>query len=126
VKRLILLILLLAACQRAETPQPPSSAPPPPASAGNTESGKQLIARYGCGVCHVIPGVEGAEGMLGPSLEGVASRPAISEGAVQNTPANLAKYIQSPGSLNPQSRMPPMGVNADEAQDITAFLLTLK
>jgi cytochrome c len=123
VKRLLLLTILLAACNRPETPQAP---PPPPVPAGNTDRGKQLIVQYGCGVCHVIPGVEGAEGALGPSLAGVASRPAIGDGVVQNTPANLTQYILKPGAMNPQSRMPPMGVAPDEAQDITAFLLTLK
>lgn len=126
VKRLILLTMLLAACNRAETRQTASSAPPPPAPAGNVDRGKQLIVQYSCGVCHVIPGIEGAEGALGPTLAGVASRPAISEGVVQNTRANLMQYILKPGSLNPQSRMPPLGMSPDEAQDIAAFLLTLE
>jgi cytochrome c len=122
VKRLILLALLLAACNRPETPQP--AAPPTPSP--QIEQGKQVAARYGCGVCHVIPGVPEATGALGPSLAGVASRPTISEGVVQNTPANLTQYILKPGSMNPQSRMPPMGLNNDEAEAVTAFLMTLK
>src|SRR5687767_14968463 len=68
VKRLILLTVLLTACNRAETPQTTSSAPPPPAPAANVEHGKQLAMQYGCGVCHIIPGIEGAEGALGPTL----------------------------------------------------------
>ena len=64
--------------------------------------------------------------MLGPSLAGLASRPAISNGAVQNTPANLRQFIQSPASLNPQTSMPPIGMPDADAQDLTAFLLTLK
>jgi len=124
---LILAIALLVACRRAETPQTTSSSvPPPPASAGNVANGKQVAAQFGCGVCHVIPGIEGAEGALGPTLAGVASRPAISDGVVKNTPANLTQYILSPASVNPQSRMPRMGVSPAEAQDITAFLMTLK
>lgn len=123
----ILLPILLAACNPSETAtQTTSSAQPPPAVAGNADRGKQAAVQFGCGVCHVIPGIEGAEGALGPTLAGVASRPAISDGVVPNTPDNLTNYILRPASMNPQSRMPPMGVSAAEAQDITAFLMTLK
>jgi cytochrome c2 len=123
--RPILVLLLLAlACNREQPAAPRAQAPPPPDP--RLAEGQQLIVQYGCNVCHIIPGITGPQGALGPSLGGVASRPAISQGAVQNTPANLAKFIQSPGSLNPQSSMPPIGVNEDEAQAITAYLLTLK
>ena len=85
-----------------------------------------LVSRYGCGVCHVVPGIEGAQGQLGPSLAGVASRPTISGGAVQNTPANVARFIQDPAAMNPQTSMAPMAVTDDEAQAIAAYLATLK
>jgi cytochrome c len=123
---LLLTIAILAACNRSETAVPQTTVSAPPPAAGNADRGKQVAVQFGCGVCHVIPGLEGAEGALGPSLAGVASRPAISEGVVQNTPANMTKYILSPASMNPQSRMPPMGVSPAEAEDITAFLMTLK
>jgi cytochrome c1 len=45
---------------------------------------------------------------------------------VQNTPANLRQFIQNPGSLNPQSAMPSIGIPDNDAQDITAFLMTLR
>jgi cytochrome c2 len=84
------------------------------------------VTQYGCNVCHAIPGVEGAQGSLGPSLAGVASRPEISFGTVENTPANLAQFIQNPASLNPQSSMPPLALAGNDAQDITAYLMTLR
>jgi cytochrome c1 len=63
---------------------------------------------------------------MAPSLEGIASRPSISYGTVQNNPANLAQFIQNPASLNPQTAMPPVAMSTGEAQDITAFLMTLR
>ena len=66
------------------------------------------------------------QGVLGPSLAGVASRPSISNGAVQNTPDNIRQFIQNPASLNPQSAMPPIAIPDADAQDLTAFLMTLK
>ena len=113
----ILALLLLAACAR-ETPTPP-------AAAGNAERGRQLVAQYACVACHVIPGTNG-RGTLGPSLAGVASRPAISEGTVKNTPANLQTFIKTPQVLNPESAMPPISLPDADAHDIAAFLLTLR
>ena len=120
-KRLsFLLVLLLGACSQ-EAP-----APAAPAPIGNADRGRLLAAQYGCNVCHAIPGVDGPQGSLGPSLAGIATRPAISLGAVRNTPANLAQFIQNPASLNPQSSMPPIGLAETEAKDIAAYLLTLR
>jgi cytochrome c len=124
-KRAALLILLLAACNRGEEPAA-ATAPAAPPAIGNPERGKLLAAQHGCNVCHVIPGVEGPQGSLGPSLQGVASRPMISYDTVPNTPANLVQYIQQPATLNPASSMPPLGVAPGDAQDIAAFLMTLE
>ena len=123
---LILLVLALAqACNRDEAAKPmakPAEAVP----IGNEERGKALTAQYGCNVCHAVPGTEGPQGALGPSLAGVASRPTLSFGTVQNTPENLVKYIQDPPSMNPQSSMPPIGLTDVDAKDIAAYVLTLK
>ncbi len=115
----ILLLILTAACTREPVRQDPV------ANAG-AQRGKQLLTQYGCTACHAIPGVEGAVGSLGPSLQGLASRPTISSGTVQNTSANLAQFIQNPASLNPQSSMPPLALAGNDAEDITAFLMTLR
>ena len=115
-----LLLILTLACSREQPAAPKAQAATPPTDP------RQLIAQYGCNVCHVIPGVAGAQGSLGPSLAGVASRPTLSEGAVQNTPANLAKFIREPASLNPQSSMPPIGLTDADAEAIAAYLLTLE
>ena len=122
-KRVSLLLLTIAtiACNRAESKVP--AAPPP---IGDASRGPALAAQYGCNVCHIVPGVDGPQGALGPSLQGVGSRPAISQGAVQNTPENLVKFIQDPAALNPQSSMPPTGVPEADAKDLAAYLLTLK
>lgn len=120
-----LLLLLAVACNRDEAAKPmakPVEAPP----IGNAERGKALTAQYGCNVCHAVPGIGGPQGTLGPSLAGVASRPTISFGTVQNTPENLAKYIQDPATMNPQSSMPPIGLTDVDAKDIAAYVLTLK
>ena len=118
-------LILLAACNRNEQPAPSTAAAPPP-PAGNAERGKALAGQYGCNVCHAIPNVDGPAGSLGPSLAGFAARPTFSNATVQTTPETLAKYIFEPASVNPQTSMPAVGVNTADAQDIAAYLLTLR
>jgi cytochrome c len=120
----LILLMLAAACNRDEASK--SLATPQAKPIGNAERGKALAGQYGCNVCHAVPGVDGPQGSLGPALAGVASRPTISFGTVQNTPENLAKFIQEPASMNPQSSMPPIGLTEVDAKDIAAYLLTLK
>jgi len=121
---LLLPLLIGAACNRDEASKSLASSEPAPI--GNVERGRTLAAQYGCNVCHAMPGVDGPQGSLGPSLAGIASRPTISLGTVQNTTANLVQFIQNPASLNPQSSMPPIGLPDADAKDIAAYLLTLK
>ena len=121
-KRLpILLVTIALSCRET-----PAAQQPPPAASGDAARGKQLVAQYACNVCHVVPGTQGPQGSLGPSLAGVASRPSISNGTVENTPDHLRQFLQSPASLNPQSSMPPIGMPDADARDLAAFLLTLR
>ena len=111
----LITLALLIACKSKET------APP----AGDPSHGKQLIDQYGCTTCHIIPGLEGPKGMIGPSLEHIASRPILAR-KLPNSPASLTQYIQNPQSADPENAMPNLGVKPDEARDIAAYLLTLK
>jgi cytochrome c2 len=118
-KRLLPFTLLLAAaCTRTETIKTP-------AAIGDANRGKEVIARFACQTCHIIPGVPGSGGMLGPSLEHYGSHATIAA-KIQLTPENLARYIEDPLALDPQSRMPPLGLTQQEARDTAAYLLTLK
>src|SRR5258708_4041231 len=64
----------------------PATPPDPaaPADPATIDAGKALIAQKGCGACHTIAGIPGAQGQIGPNLAGVASRPRIAGGAVPN------------------------------------------
>jgi mono/diheme cytochrome c family protein len=129
-KRLAVLLLLVVACGKAkEAAQPPQPAAQPSAtqtSAATPDRGRQLIAQYGCNVCHAIPGIDGPQGSLAPPLAHVAARPAISNGKVQNTPENLARFIQNPPSMNPTSGMPPLAIPDADARAIVGYLETLR
>ena len=41
---------------------------------GSPDRGAYSLSRYGCGSCHIIPGISGAQGKVGPSLDGIGAR----------------------------------------------------
>ncbi len=87
--------------------------------------GIQRIIDFGCGACHVIGGVSGANGTVGPPLNGFSEHVYI-VGKLQNTPANLVQWIRFPQEVNPGVDMPDLGVTEAAARDIAAYLYTLK
>jgi cytochrome c oxidase subunit II len=120
---------VLPAVSPAPVPGGPAPANPPvPAPGGaNPTDGAALIPQKGCGGCHTIPGIQGANGTVGPNLGGVASRPRIAGGAVPNNgPDDLKRWIMNPPALKPGTLMPNLGLTDDEATKIVAYLETLK
>jgi len=105
----------LAACE-AESAVPKTS---------EADRGAKLIATTGCGMCHQIPGIAGADGEIGPPLDHIASRVYIA-GMLRNSPENLSAWIQHPQTYVPGNAMPEMGVSADDARSIAAYLDTLR
>lgn len=92
---------------------------------GDPHRGAELIRQYGCGSCHLIPGVGGAEGMVGPPLEHLASRTHLA-GRLENDVPNLMRWIRHPQQVEPGNLMPEMGVTEAHARDIAAYLYTLR
>jgi cytochrome c oxidase subunit 2 len=109
--------------QPGATPAPGGAAP----ATGEPTVGAQLIQQKGCGACHTIPGIPGANGTIGPNLGGVASRNKIAGGAVNNNgPNDLKAWIMNPPALKPTTNMPNLGLTDQEATNIVAYLETLK
>jgi cytochrome c2 len=92
---------------------------------GNWRRGAQLIAGYGCGSCHSIPGVRDARGRVGPPLDNIGERLIIA-GLLPNTPENLMTWLEAPQSVVPGNAMPDMGLNDHDARDVAAYLYTLR
>ena len=92
---------------------------------GDPQRGATQIYRHGCGSCHSIPGISGAQGRVGPSLAGLGSRIYVA-GSLVNQPANLIHWIQDPHSVNEKTVMPNLGVTAHDATDIAAYLYSLR
>jgi cytochrome c len=94
------------------------------AKAAQLARAKSLIAAN-CNACHMVPGVNGANGRVGPPLAGIASRQIIA-GHFANTPDNLANWIEHPQRMLPADAMPEMGLSHEEAQTIATYLYTLE
>lgn len=91
---------------------------------GDPAAGRELLAGYGCGACHIIPGVPGARGAVGPSLVRWSERGFIA-GALPNQPGNLIRWITAPQSVEPATVMPDLGVSDEAARHIAAYLYSL-
>lgn len=92
---------------------------------GDPDHGSQVIHDYGCGSCHLIPGIHDAHGLVGPPLFYFGQRTMIA-GELPNTPENLVKWLRNPQSVEPNNAMPDLGLSEDQAWDAAAYLYTLR
>ncbi len=110
---------MLAACSEV------IGAPVQDVPGGDPARGRGALVGYGCGACHSIPGVRGANATVGPPLDGFGYRRFIA-GELPNQPDNLVKWIMNPQSVEPGTAMPNLNVNEASARDMAAYLYTLK
>jgi len=92
---------------------------------GDAARGPALMVAHGCGACHVIPGVTGARGTVGPHLSGFADRAYVA-GILPNEPGGLVRWLVDPPAHSPQTAMPNLGVTEAQARDMAAYLYTLR
>lgn len=95
-----------------------------PVADASPDSGKTLLVHYGCGACHVIPGIDDAYGMVGPPLTAFGRRTYIA-GELPNTTENLIAWLENPQAIEPGTAMPNLGVTAGHARNMAAYLYTL-
>ncbi|HEV7595304.1 MAG TPA: cytochrome c oxidase assembly protein [Gemmatimonadaceae bacterium] len=115
----LLFVVVVAGCDRASGDQRHILVD------ADVDRGSAAISKYGCGSCHTIPGIKGAQGLVGPPLGQVASRVYIA-GVLPNEPDNMIRWLENPPAIDPKTAMPNMGVTARDARDIAAYLYTLR
>lgn len=111
-------LALLAACERDLPPQHRIPG-------ADVARGRALVAEVGCGACHVVPGVAGPAGAVGPPLDDFGRR-ALIAGIAPNRPDTLVRWLMDPPSLSPGTAMPALGLSEAQARDVAAFLYTLR
>ena len=88
---------------------------------GDPQRAPALIRRYGCGGCHAISALNGADGKVAAPLDDFRERVYIA-GVVRNSPDNLIRWIVSPRTMSARTAMPATGITEREARDVAAFL----
>lgn len=116
----VVVILAGAACARSTPPDQSRVV-----ENGDPDRGRVAIEAYGCGSCHMIPGIRGADGLVGPPLIHWSRRRIIA-GEVPNDAERLITWLTVPQSIEPGTAMPNMGVTDGQARDIAAYLYTLR
>jgi cytochrome c len=91
---------------------------------GDPGKAEAALRRYGCVGCHIVPGIAGASGEVGPNLAGIAERVYVA-GVISNTPEHLISFIVDPQAIDPKSAMPRTGISQEEARDVAAYLYSL-
>jgi cytochrome c oxidase subunit II len=104
------------------TDQRRPAAEPPDVTA---ELGAELVVNGDCASCHAIRGTS-ADGNAGPDLTHFASRPTIGAGAVRNTSANLARWIENPHAIKDGVKMPAPELSDEQFDAVLAYLETLE
>ena len=108
--------------------------------------GRELFAAKTCVACHTIRGHHAGGAPFAPDLTHVGSRTTIAAGVLENSPANLHRWITDPDNVKPGNKMlrgvggmmgylrkdekenwsPHISVNDDEARALVAYLHSLK
>ena len=83
---------------------------------------KALLKTKACGSCHIIPGVEGAYGKVGPTLRGLRDRERIVAGTMENNTENLKAWLKNPKTIKSGTLMPNMGLADDEIEIVIEYL----
>jgi putative membrane protein len=116
----LLFCLFLAGCQDKRVAQAAAEM-----TGGDPAKGHAVIRQYGCPSCHTIPGIAGANGLVGPPLNRIGSRAYIA-GVLPNNPGNMMSWLRDPRHIDQQTAMPKEVVQESDIKDIAAYLYTLQ
>lgn len=95
-----------------------------PTTAAGRE-GQELFMENACASCHTIAGTE-AQGKIGPSLTHVGSRETLAALMIENTPAELLRWIEDPQAIKPGAKMPGLELSHREFEAIATYLSELR
>jgi len=97
-----------------------------PTADSEAAEGLELFTNAGCIACHAIEGVEGAEQEVGPDLTHFGSRRVLAGGILENTPDNVARWLDRPGDVKMGARMRDYGLTDDQIEALVAYLESLE
>ena len=95
-----------------------------PANDQLAADGAKVFADSPCTTCHMVQGI--SKGYIGPDLTHFGRRTTLAAGVLQNTPENVAKWIEDPQEIKPGANMPPLLLPGPKLNALVAYLESLK
>jgi cytochrome c2 len=94
---------------------------------GDLRRGRELFETRGCAGCHEFTGASVKVRPKAPTFESetdraVALAPDLRFTRARFRPDALKSWIQNPAQIKPSTRMPALGLNANDARDLAAFI----
>ncbi|GAB2907743.1 hypothetical protein GCM10027278_30860 [Paralcaligenes ginsengisoli] len=77
-----------------------------------------------CAGCHAVRGSD-AVGVFAPDLTHIGSRGKLAAAVLSNTPEHMLDWIEHAQEIKPDSLMPSIALNAQDAAALSAYLATL-
>jgi cytochrome c oxidase subunit 2 len=87
-------------------------------------AGKAIFAGNACVGCHTIRGV--SAGTLGPDLTHFGARTTLAAGFLSNTSEHVADWVRRAPEMKPGAKMPAFSFSDEQAQQLAAYLTSLK
>jgi cytochrome c oxidase subunit 2 len=97
----------------------------PPPSTAIAARGLHLVETGSCALCHTVRGTM-AGGRQAPDLTHLASRSTIAAATLPRTNESVDRWIADPHGIKPGTRMPTIGLSADDRRAIVAYLEQLR
>jgi cytochrome c oxidase subunit 2 len=91
---------------------------------GDAAAGERLFFSQTCVNCHTVQGTAATAG-IGPDLTHVARRKKLGGGALENSPANLRRWLKDPQAVKPGSKMPNFHLTNEQVRQVAAYLESL-
>lgn len=84
-------------------------------------SGAELFRTRTCASCHAVEGTARRPDVA-PNLAHLRDRETLGAGVIQNTPENLARWLQDPQAIKPGSLMPNLNLTDEQVASLVAYL----
>ena len=101
-----------------------AAAPAGPITLQN-DMGIDLATRQALGAA-AVPTGEPPAARVAPDLTHLASRATLAAGAIENSPATLARWLADPEAIKPSSHMPNLHLSSAQVSDLVAYFETLQ
>jgi len=99
--------------------------PAPDPQTPEQKRGQQAFLSLPCVNCHAVTGTD-AYATLGPDLTHIATRTTLAAGELINNKGNLSGWISNAPSIKPGVQMPANVMDAQQVNDVVAYLESLR